>query len=208
MKSVQNIIFDLGGVILNIDYFQTENAFKKLGIINFAELYTFNHASRLFEDYETGKLSSEEFVAALKKQAPCPLQDRPIIEAWNKMLLDFPLERLQLLQQLRGQYEIYLLSNTNALHLEAFNKILMESRGIPSLGTLFEKTYYSHLVGLRKPGKEIYELVLQENGLDPAKTLFIDDNRENIEGAKETGLKTIWLQPPQTILDIFRRVEQ
>lgn len=208
MKSVQNIIFDLGGVILNIDYFQTENAFKKLGIINFAELYTFNHASRLFEDYETGKLSSEEFVEALKKQAPCPLQDRQIIEAWNKMLLDFPLERLQLLQQLRGQYEIYLLSNTNALHLEAFNKILMESRGIPSLGTLFEKTYYSHLVGLRKPGKEIYELVLQENGLDPAKTLFIDDNRENIEGAKETGLKTIWLQPPQTILDIFRRVEQ
>jgi|SRR5690242_4630724 len=204
MEPVQNIIFDLGGVILNIDYHRTEKAFIDLGIRNFPELYTQFHASSLFEDLETGKTSPEEFIRALQQQAPHPLSDQQIITAWNAMLLDFPVARLQLLQQLRGQYEIFLLSNTNTIHLEAFNKILMESRGIPSLGALFEKTYYSHLVGLRKPGKEIYELVLQENGLNPADTLFIDDNFQNIEGARATGMQAILLQHPKTIVDIFR----
>lgn len=204
MSQIKHIIFDLGGVILNIDYQRTEQAFKNLGILHFADLYNQFHASRLFEDFETGKIAPETFLAELKKEAPQGVTDKQLIEAWNAMLLDFPLSRLQLLQQLRNQYNLYLLSNTNALHLEAFHKLLLETRGLPSLGVLFEKTYYSHLIGQRKPSREVYEWVLAQNRLSPEETLFIDDSLHNVEGARSAKLQTIHLQPPLTIHDIFK----
>ncbi|MFY0252958.1 HAD family hydrolase [Chitinophaga sp. 30R24] len=204
MKGIKNIIFDLGGVILNIDYQLTNNAFVALGVNNFHELYSQFHGSNLFNKLETGHISTEEFLAEMHKHIPENVTDQQITAAWNAMLLDFPLQRLQLLQQLRQHYNIYLLSNTNAIHLEAFNKLLQESRGIPSLGSFFDRAYYSHLMGHRKPDKAAYQIVLDENGLNAADTLFIDDTLPNIEGAKAAGLQTIHLQPPKTIMDIFR----
>ncbi|RAJ85390.1 putative hydrolase of the HAD superfamily [Chitinophaga dinghuensis] len=204
MQGIKNIIFDLGGVILNIDYQKTNDAFIALGVTNFHELYSQFKGSHLFDNLETGHISTADFLQEMHKHVPAGVTDEQIIDAWCAMLLDFPLQRLQLLQQLRQQYNLYLLSNTNAIHLERFNQILMESRGIPSLAEFFDKTYYSHLVGLRKPGTEIYEVVLQENGLKAGETVFIDDTLPNIEAAKKVGLHTIHLLPPKTILDIFR----
>lgn len=146
----------------------------------------------------------EEFLAQMQQHVPEGVTHEQIIAAWNAMLLDFPLQRLQLLQQLRQHYNLYLLSNTNAIHLEAFNRLLQESRGIPSLGSFFDKAYYSHLMGHRKPDKESYLMVMEENGLLPEETLFIDDTLPNIEGAKAVGLQTIHLQAPRTIMDIFQ----
>jgi glucose-1-phosphatase len=202
---IKNIIFDLGGVILNIDYNKTEHAFIELGLENFSELYTQHYSSSLFEALETGKVSQKEFIISLQEKSLVPLTSSQIIFAWNAMLLDFPIARLQLLQQLRNQYNIFLLSNTNAIHLERFHEILYKATGLPSLGVLFEKTYYSHLLGLRKPDKEIYKYVMKENQLMPGETLFIDDSINNIHGAQEAGLHTILLQPPKTITDIFRK---
>ncbi len=204
MQGIKNIIFDLGGVILNIDYQKTNDAFIALGVTNFHELYSQFKGSLLFDNLETGHISTEDFLQEMHKHVPAEVTDQQIIDAWCAMLLDFPLQRLQLLQQLRQQYNLYLLSNTNAIHLDRFNQILMESRGIPSLSEFFDKAYYSHLVGLRKPGTEIYEVVLQENGLKAGETVFIDDTLPNIEAAKKVGLHTIHLLPPKTILDIFR----
>ena len=158
----------------------------------------------MFEDLETGRISPEDFLEALKKESPVTLTVQQIRDAWNSMLLDFPLERLQLLRQLQNQYNLYLLSNTNAIHLEAFQKILMDLTGFPSIGLFFERAYYSHLTGWRKPEPEIYQLVLEENKLDPAETLFIDDNPENVEGAKKVGINGLLLSSPKTVLDIFR----
>ncbi|WP_291908640.1 HAD family phosphatase [Chitinophaga sp. CB10] len=204
MQGIKNIIFDLGGVILNIDYQKTNDAFVKLGAENFHELYSQFKGSSLFNDLETGHVTNEEFLAEMHKHLPEGVTDEQIIAAWNAMLLDFPLQRLQLLQQLRQQYNLYLLSNTNAIHVDHFNKILMESRGIPSLAEFFDKIYYSHLVGYRKPGSEIYQVVLDENGLKAGETVFIDDTLPNIEPAKQLGIHTIHLQAPKTILDIFK----
>ncbi|CAL1521196.1 HAD family phosphatase [Chitinophaga sp. MM2321] len=204
MKGIKNIIFDLGGVLLNINYKLTNDAFVALGVTNFHELYTQFQGADLFNNLETGHISTAEFLEEMHRHVPESVTDEALTTAWNAMLLDFPLQRLQLLQQLRQHYNLYLLSNTNAIHLEAFNKILQESRGIPSLTTFFEKAYYSHLMGYRKPDKASYQLVLEENNLKAEETLFIDDTLPNIEGAQAVGLQTIHLQSPKTILDIFR----
>ncbi|WP_143309438.1 HAD family hydrolase [Chitinophaga vietnamensis] len=204
MQGIKNIIFDLGGVILNISYQRTSDAFTALGVAHFHELYTQFHGSDLFNKLETGHVGMEEFLAEMRQHVPAGVTDAQIVDAWNAMLLDFPLARLQLLQQLRQQYNLYLLSNTNAFHEIAFNKILQDTRGIPSLAAFFDKAYFSHDIGYRKPDKESYLYVLEENGLKAGETVFIDDTLPNIEGARAVGLHTIHLQPPKTILDIFR----
>lgn len=205
MQGIKHIIFDLGGVILNINYQLTSQAFKALGAQNFDELYNQFHANALFEDLETGRVTPEEFLARIKKHLPEGTTDEQIVEAWNAMLLDFPVARLQLLQQLRNHYDLFLLSNTNAIHLEALNRQLEKERGIPSLAAFFDRSYYSHLIGYRKPEKESYQVILDENGLKPEHTLFIDDTLPNIDGATALGIQTLHLQAPKTILDIFRK---
>ncbi|WP_295125945.1 HAD family phosphatase [uncultured Chitinophaga sp.] len=204
MEGIKHIIFDLGGVILNIDYMLTEQAFIDLGVKNFRELYSQFHANALFEDLETGGISNDDFLHELQKAAPDGVTIEQIVTAWNAMLLDFPVARLQVLQQLQNYYDTFLLSNTNAIHQSAFNAILFQSRGLPSLDLFFNKSYYSHKIGYRKPEKEAYQIILDENKLDPAATLFIDDTLPNITAAQELGIKTIHLQAPRTILDIFR----
>lgn len=205
MQGIKNIIFDLGGVLLNINYQLTNKAFTDLGVKNFTELYSQFHANALFEDLETGRVSDEDFVAQLRPHIPGHVTDQQILDAWNAMLLDFPLARLQLLQQLRLHYNLYLLSNTNAIHLREVNKILEQSRGIPSLAAFFDKSYYSHLIGFRKPEKEAYQVILDENNLRPEETLFIDDTLPNVDAASHLGIQVIHLQAPKTILDIFRK---
>ncbi|MBW8686010.1 HAD family hydrolase [Chitinophaga rhizophila] len=204
MKGIKHIIFDLGGVIINLDYQATYKAFEALGVKEFTSLYNQFSLNTLFDDLETGKVGPEVFLNEMQQHTAPGTTHQQIIDAWNAMLLDFPLRRLQILQQLRQHYGLYLLSNTNAIHLERFNRILQESRGIPSLAAFFDRAYYSHEIGLRKPTPESFEYVLEENGLNPAETLFIDDTLPNIEGAKAVGLQTIHLEPPKTMADIFR----
>lgn len=204
IKGIKHIIFDLGGVLMNIDYMLTEKAFVDLGIIDFPQLYSQLHQTNLFDDWETGKIDETEFISGLQKAAGINLAAADIISAWNAMLLDFPIRRLQILQQLRLHYDLLLLSNTNEWHEAAFNKILYSAHGIPNIGVFFDKVYLSHRVGLRKPSKEIFERVLSDNNLQAEHTLFIDDTPQHIEGAKLLGIQTIHLHKGMTIeKDIF-----
>ena len=208
IKGIRHIIFDLGGVLLNIDYNLTEKAFIEAGISNFAELYSQLQQTDLFDKWETGHMGREEFIAALQQKGN-GITEAQILTAWNAMLLDFPLRRLQLLQQLRLHYDLVLLSNTNEIHEEAFNKILMQAHGIPTIGVFFDRVYFSHRVGMRKPMKELFQRVLDENGFKAEQTLFIDDSPQHIAAAKECGIQTIYLEKGWTIEEnIFRRVEQ
>ena len=205
LKGIQHIIFDLGGVLLNIDYKLTEKAFIETGITNFPELYSQLKQTPLFDQFETGKIDRATFISTLQNASQVPVSETQIINAWNAMLLNYPLRRLQILQQLRIYHSLYLLSNTNEIHEESFNQILMRNHGMPNIGVFFDKVYLSHRVGLRKPMKEIFELVLNENSLQPKHTLFIDDSPQHIEGAKALGIQTIYLQPGMTIEnDIFK----
>ena len=205
IQGVKHIIFDLGGVLLNIDYKLTEHAFIKAGITNFPELYGQLQQTSLFDKFETGEITREEFIKDLQQIATTPLSEEQIINAWNAMLLDFPVRRLQILQQLRLYYDLFLLSNTNEVHEDAFNEILMRSHGIPNIGVFFDKVYLSHRVGMRKPTKDIFQRILDENSLKPEETLFIDDSPQHIATAKELGIQTIFLEKGMTIeKDVFR----
>jgi FMN phosphatase YigB (HAD superfamily) len=201
IQDIRHIIFDLGGVILNINYDRTEKAFMQAGIENFPELYSQLGQTPLFDEFETGKITKEAFIEALQKISDVRLTPQQIIDAWDAMLLDFPLRRLQLLQQLRLHHDMVLLSNTNEIHEAAFNNILMRDHGIPNIGVFFDKVYFSHRVGLRKPSKEIFQLVLDETGFKLEHTLFIDDSPQHVEAAAKMGIKTIFLEKGMTIED-------
>jgi putative hydrolase of the HAD superfamily len=201
IKGIKHIIFDLGGVLLNIDYLLTEKAFIEAGITNFAELYSQLQQTDLFDKWETGQIDREEFLTALQEKSSAPITKEQVLTAWNAMLLDFPIRRLQLLQQLRLHYDLLLLSNTNEIHEEAFNRILMQAHGIPTIGVFFDKVYFSHRVGMRKPMRGLFQRVLDENGFKAEHTLFIDDSPQHIAAAKECGIQTIYLENGMTIED-------
>lgn len=189
-QTIDAIIFDLGGVILNIDYQLPVKAFKKLGIENFNELFSQASQVNLFNDYETGDISSDDFINEIKKYLPQNTSDGAIINAWNSILLDLPEERLFSLEKAAENHRIFLLSNTNALHIDSFNQYLLNNLQLPSLEPFFETLYLSYEVGLRKPDLRIFEYVLQDAGLTPERTLFIDDSIQHIQAASELGILT------------------
>ena len=202
MQNIKAIIFDFGGVILNIDYNKTYKAFTNLGVKNFDEMYSQKNANPLFHDLEEGKINEEEFYNAFKRSTQLPLTDQQIKTAWNAMLLRYRKEALQTLSAIRHKYKLYLLSNTNIIHYKEFNKIFEEDIGPGSINNYFDKVYYSHEIGYRKPGNEAYEYVLQQNNLDAIQTIFIDDSIQNIDAAKALGLQTIFLKEGMMLEDL------
>lgn len=201
MQGIKNIIFDLGGVIINLNNQLTEDAFVSMGAKPFREYFGHGHAASFFSDYEVGRISDRQFVDAVKELTGLSVPDEKIITAWNALLLDFPAERIQLLKELGKRYRIFLFSNTNALHLAALQKIYQDSFGKEELDTHFERTYYSHLMGMRKPERASFEHILQENQLKGEETLFVDDALINVEGAEAAGLRGLYLRPGTTLLD-------
>ena len=202
MKTENPIIFDLGGVLLNLDYNLTINAFKKLGLVNFEEMYTQASQTNLFNDFETGQISSQHFINLLLPYLPAGTSPNKVVHAWNAMILDFPIERLQLLDELNKKRRIFLLSNTNEIHLQAVVRSLAKTTN-RTLDSYFEKVYYSHLLNLRKPNKEIFDLVCKEQNLPVSDTIFIDDTIGHIEGAMAFGLQGVHLQKGSTLETLF-----
>lgn len=202
MVPIKNILFDLGGIFINLDFSLTEIAFRNLGVTQFSEMFTQHHSNPLFEKLETGKLSETEFYENFRKQSGTNLTDKQIRTAWNALLLDFPPERLEWLNRIRQQYAVYLFSNTNIIHYQAFMEIYLQAAGKDDFNSLFRKAYYSHELGLRKPYPESFTQILTEQGLVPEETLFIDDTLKNIETARNLGMQTIHLVAPQSLLDL------
>jgi putative hydrolase of the HAD superfamily len=204
LNHYEAIIFDLGGVIINLDYKKTEEEFKKLFGTDFSEMYSKQNQTEVFNKLETGDISEKQFVEVMQKSSSKKISHQEIITAWNAMLLDIPKERIELLNNIGKEKRIFLLSNTNEIHKRAFDKIVLEAHQMEGLEPLFEKAYFSHLVGMRKPNREIFDFVIQENNLNPQKTLFIDDSPQHIEGAIKTGLNAYHLEVnTYSILDLM-----
>ena len=207
IKGIKHIIFDLGGVILNIDYQLTSKAFKQLGVNNFDELYSQKEQIQLFDELETGKIDNNAFFDRFNVLLNTSLSHQQIEVAWNAMLLDWPIRRLQILQQLQNQFDLFLLSNTNSIHEAAFTKSLEQTHGLSSIALFFDKAYFSHRLGLRKPDTRTFEHILQKHQLNPSETLFIDDSIQHINAADCIGIKTIFLDKGMTIeKDIFKPI--
>lgn len=199
---VKNIIFDFGGVILNIDYTLTEKAFAELGLTDFDKIYSQATQKDLFDRLETGRISPAAFREEIRKYIG-KATDEQIDKAWNAMLLDLPEERITLLDKLKNTHRIFLLSNTNEIHYKAFTAYMQEKFKRDIFSEVFEKAYVSHKINMRKPDAEIFEFVVRENGLNKTETLFIDDSIQHIEGAKKVGLNALFLEKGKTILDLF-----
>ena len=204
-QGVKNVIFDFGAVILDIDGSRTINAFRALGVDEFDSFHEFLHSQgnqRLFIDIETGAISPSEFRDSIRKIAKKNLLDEAIDNAWNAMLVRYRKERLDLLQELKTKFRTFLLSNTNIIHWEHFTKML-QPFGYKGLHELFEKDYYSHVLGMRKPNDDIFMYVVKASNLNPEETLFLDDNLMNIEAAKRLGIHTIQITQTVDILNVF-----
>lgn len=200
---IKDIVFDFGGVLLDIDINLTLEAFRKLDItgVKGADIHPMN--SGLFLDLELGLISTAEFVDGIRKcSKDADLSDQQILEAWNALLLDYDIRRFELLEKLRENYGVYLLSNTNLPHRENFIA-KFESETGRNLEAYFDKVFYSDVMHMRKPDVEIYQSLLDQTGLDPRTTLFIDDNAHNLVGANEVGIHTYHLAKPETVLDLF-----
>lgn len=216
LNGIKNIIFDLGGVLLNIDFKKTFDAFAALGIEDAHKLNDRPEVLQLFIDMECGKVGREEFLEEFRRLVIMPLgpglrrddkplvSDEEIISAFNALLLDFPSERIRLVQELGKKYRVFLLSNTNAIHAEYYNAKLKRAFGIENLDHLMEKAFYSHDLGCRKPDREIYLKALSSAGLVAEECLFIDDKPENVEAARELGIRAVQVDEGYTVLEVFK----
>jgi len=203
-KPIRNIVFDLGNVVINIDPELTLCRFRELGVVDFDEMYTIMCQTDVFDRLDTGKITLAEFQQAIRDFAKAKFADEWIDEAWCAMLLDFPEENAELLQKLRaGGYRLYLLSNTNEMHIDHYTKYLKQQFGRDLLAELFDRTFYSHEIGYRKPNREAFEFVLKAERLKPAETLFIDDLEHNVIGARKTGMQAYHHRKGERLIDLF-----
>lgn len=190
---IKNIIFDLGGVLLPIDYVATTNAFAAFGVPEASVFYSQQAQKPLFDRFEKGEISGAEFVFELKKLFPS-VAENELLNAWNALLGVFPAERLKLLKKAATHYRIFLLSNTNSIHINRFLSDLKGHAGIEDFHAYFEQVYYSFETGFRKPEKEIFDLVLLENNLNAGETVFLEDTKYNVDGALAAGIPTVWVK--------------
>lgn len=196
---IRNIIFDFGGVIYDIDHKLSKLAFENLGIKDFDELYGHQIQTEIFEKIETGQIDDREFLTYLKKFLPKDVSIKDIENAWCALLLGFNTKKIELLISLKKNYKLYLLSNSNVIH---YRRFILELNEFIDFRGLFDGVYFSHEQGLRKPDKDFYQLLLEQNNLSPHESLFIDDLDKNVEAAEKLGIQTYYLNN-ESILDLF-----
>jgi putative hydrolase of the HAD superfamily len=197
MAAIKNIVFDLGNVLLDLHLEKTEEAFRDLLQEEFEHAYLKYEADRLFERLEVGKISPFEFVNGMRSAADVPISDDDVIDGWNALLGELPKKRIDFLRDLSQKYNIYLLSNTNAIHMMWLDDYLAENYGmsIEAFIGIFKQHFFSFQIQLRKPHKAIYKYVCDKANLSPEETLMIDDREDNIASAKALGFQTYLHDP-------------
>ena len=197
---INTIIFDFGDIFINLDKKATMDGLKKLGLKEWN-----SDLDQLNFQFEKGNITKDEFLAGFQKQIPNASIEN-ILQAWNAILADFPLYRLEFLQMLSKKYKLFLLSNTDSIHIETF-----EQKVGPSFYSdfyqCFEKVYFSYEMGMRKPDAEIYQTVLNKHDLQAKRTLFIDDKKENTDAAAALGIHVWNLQVgKEDVINLFDKV--
>lgn len=209
MKSIKNIdflLFDLGNVIINIDYEFTINQLNKLLPQEKTQLTTAFFPSKFHKQYERGLISTPEFRSEIRNHFMEDWSDDQIDNIWNSLLKDIPEERIDLIKKLRTRFGLAVLSNTNELHIQRLDEILLTQFEVPSLHPLFDQVYFSHELQMAKPDVEIYEEVAKRLNTAPQKILFFDDLAENLMGAQKVGYQTQLIDHPKALINFFENV--
>ncbi len=204
-QEINAVVFDFGGVVMDVELSRTVDAFARLGVKNLTAAETQVGSGTFFEAHERGDFSPSEFFRKLRERAPelASRTDAELREAWDALLGDFVPARIELLRAARSRYRTFLLSNTNAPHRETFLRRFSEQIG-GDMNALFDRAFYSDELRCVKPSREIFEKVEKLARLVPAETLFIDDNAKNVAAARERGWHAYRLVPgTESILDLF-----
>lgn len=207
MKYIKNIIFDLGSVLLDIDVSKTLKTFDELGVSaeKLEEIY--KQPENFFFLFEKGELSADEFRNEFRSLTNNPLSDKQINNAWSAMVIGFKKEIIDLLKCLVKDYSLMLLSNTNEIHVPIYTHQFKESSGGLTFEKVFSKIYYSHVLKLSKPNPAIYSYVLEDSGIDPEESIFIDDLLPNIDAANGAGLPACQLKEDDKLKKILQQYD-
>lgn len=198
---IKLIVFDYGGVIIDLYPEKTISAFGEIGLINSDELYSPLSQIGLFDEFDKGLIVPNDFLKELKKNFPSTVENQQIIDAWNAMLGNISPEKLHFISQLKGKYQVCLLSNTNEIHLEYIKEKNLSSGLSSGVEKYFDKVYYSCRLGMRKPEKEIFEFVMNRHDVKPREILFIDDTQMHIDGAMQCGWNTLKVERNENWLE-------
>lgn len=201
-KAFKAVLFDLGGVLIDIDYHATERAFEQLGVSDFKERYTQLAQNELFDRFECGEISPQHFVNLVLPFTQSGTSPNQVVAAWNAMLGSFPLEKIRLLERLSTTTPLFMLSNTNELHWIEVKRAWQKVTTQP-MQHFFSAIYLSHEIGKRKPHPETFVWVCQQMGFEPADVLFIDDSPQHIEGATQAGLQVHYYQDAAAFYALF-----
>lgn len=201
-KKIKTIIFDLGGVLYDLDRTRCVNALESIGLKDVDNLLSNYKQSGIFQQLEEGTIELDEFYETIKRMVDKPISDEIIKAAWDKFLVEIPLYKLEMLEKLRGHFQIFMLSNTNAIHFndEIPNEFLKAGKNIHHY---FDKCYLSYEMKASKPHKKIFELLIADSGITPSESFFIDDSPENIRVASEMGFQTYLATPFEDFSHLF-----
>lgn len=191
------IIFDLGGILVDIDYAAPGKRFQALGIEGVSHIFFEGGEGEIFYKYERGEVSTDAFFDVLRPYGKPGLTTEEMKDAWNAILVGFPAHRIDMLKTLQKDYRLFLLSNINDLHLAAFRSMIKMKFPDLNFDGLFEKAYYSNLLGKRKPEEGAFRAVLDCHNLMPEKVLYVDDSTQHIEAAARLGIGARWLKAPE-----------
>lgn len=200
MNKIKNIIFDYGNVIFKIDFKRTQHSFTELGIENVERFFAHAVHNPMFDQFEQGQISSDEFRNGIRGITKQPhLTNEQIDHAWNTLLVGVPEGTHEVLLKAKEKYRTFLLSNNNEIHYNWIMEYLKREHNLTSNADFFEKDYYSHLMKMRKPNAEIFQFVLDAHDLKPEETLFIDDSPQHIKTAESLGMQTHLLTEQETL---------
>lgn len=194
-ENIRNIIFDLGGVLIDLDFLAPVRAFAEMGLIGKNLDYRTAIKDPLFQKFETGDITTSQFRTGMRQIiGGGNITDDQLDAAWCSIMDTIPPEKTALLKNLGHHHRLFLFSNTNTIHINWFLKRFEEENGFP-LESLFERCFYSHIIRDRKPLISSFEKVIRLGNMRVEETLFVDDFVENIAAAREFGLQTIHYHP-------------
>ncbi len=207
-NEINAIIFDLGRVVIHLEETRTDKAFMDLSGFTTDQLQEIYKENKFFHAFERGEIADSDFRNSIKEALKQPgLTDDTIDDAWNAMLGNIDQVLIKKIQGLQTEFKMFVLSNTNIIHERAFNKILHQSTGHSDLHGIFDKVYFSHEINTRKPELRSWEMIINEQQLDPSRVLFLDDRLDNIEAGQSLGLQCIQIRDPMHTMEILRELE-
>lgn len=204
VQGIDAIIFDFGNVLIDLDYPRVIREFSEVAKKNKEEIEELVVTAPVLQKFEMGMTTPDEFRSKMNSILGTNMGEAQFDAIWNSMLKSITKERMNKVLQIGEKYQTFILSNTNIIHEMAYEEMIMEETGRPSLRDFVKEVYYSHEIGMRKPNLNCYNFVIDDIGLYASRMLFLDDRLDNVEAAQKAGMKAVQIfDPDKQLNEIF-----